>query len=193
MSTLLEALRKTTSEQHTAIHHHPLLVSCQKQRLNKKQYSHLLKAFYTPWMMLLSAIDKVPVAALKPRLVQRAQALENDLANLSISISATHTRTKPLIMTERECLGACYVLVGSSLGANILVDSIKASLPTAPISYFSCSPKEAGWPILASHLGSLTPQRRDDACVAAHYFFQIVYAELSEHRCLTGGVSSELP
>ena len=84
MESLLDTLRQKTSKLHHALHVHPVLKSCQEGTMSKSEYIYLLKAFYSPWKILIPAIDLVPVEALKPKLRKRATAIQDDLKKLNI-------------------------------------------------------------------------------------------------------------
>ena len=89
MESLLDTLRQKTSKLHHALHVHPVLKSCQEGTMSKSEYIHLLKAFYSPWKILIPAIDLVPVEALKPKLRKRATAIQDDLKKLNVCLLYT--------------------------------------------------------------------------------------------------------
>ena len=179
MLDLLTALRRATDDAHQALHAHPLLVACLADRLDEGGYRRMLQAFYAPWQTFLPRVGAVPLRALQPGLIHRAQALRADLTTLGIDPPTAEEPGHKLPAGEDALLGACYVLVGSSLGATLLRAHVKAALPTAPHAYFSISPREAGWPLLLAHLRTLAARHHPTALPAANGVFQHIQTALS--------------
>ncbi len=179
MQNLLTALRHETSHIHNALHDHPVLKSCIEGMMNKEEYKHLLKAFYSPWKLVLPEISRVPIESLKPPLERRGQAIYNDLMQLEADPRPKHILRPNAEIDQGRLLGMCYVLIGSSMGAQDLVLSIKESVSDVPTSYLSISPKEAGWPILVSKLKELKDTDYPNACEEAVKTFKSIYENLS--------------
>lgn len=177
--SLLSALRRETSQVHHALHRHPLLVACQEQRLDRAGYTRMLAAFWTAWVTLVDGLAFVPVVGLTPRLALRADALRSDLSALGVDTTTLESSKSLAIRNQAQALGASYVLVGSSLGARQLCQSVASTLDDAPNAYLSVSPKAAGWPILVSYLRSLRAAGSSDALSMAKASFRSIEIELS--------------
>lgn len=184
MESLLDTLRHKTTKLHQALHVHPVLKSCQEGTMSKPEYIHLLKAFYSPWKLLIPAIDLVPLEALKPKLRKRAAAIRDDLKKLKVDQDIFDPIIPNPILTKEALLGICYVLIGSSMGAGMLSAKIKASLNDVPVSYLSMSPKDAGWPELVTELRGLESKGYTSASTAACAAFELIGEELTikKHR-----------
>ena len=180
MKSLLDAMREETTQLHRALHVHPLLLSCQKGTMNKEEYRHLLAAFYSPWKLLIPAIDLVPIRSLIPKLHHRAQAIHDDLDKLHVDQVILDSRSLNTIPGQAEILGMCYVLIGSSMGASMLSTKIKETLHDVPVSYLSMTPKEAGWPELLGELRSIDALDYADATKSACDTFELMGKELSK-------------
>lgn len=179
MSNLLEKLREETRDLHIALHVHPVLKLCQQQQMNKESYIRLLKAFYSPWKLIVPSISSFPIEALRPKLLLRAEAIQDDLLNLNVDITVFSAINEKML-DEQELLGMAYVVVGSSMGASMLSASILASLGNVPISYLSMTPKKAGWPELSATLRNNNTADHSVATSAAVSTFSLIQTQLSK-------------
>lgn len=178
MSNLLDNLRKETNTMHMALHVHPVLRLCQKKRMDRAGYIRLLKAFYSPWKLIVPSISSFPIEALRSKLLLRADAIQDDLLSMNVDLTLHSAATKN-VLNEEEMLGIAYVIIGSSMGAAMLSDSIVAALGNVPISYLSMSPKKAGWPELSLELRSLSTEKFPQTAHAAKKTFDLIHKELS--------------
>ena len=176
--TLLNALRTETSEVHTALHLHPIMLACQEKRITLSEYHHMLRAFQAPWLMLSSCISEFPIQNLKAFLKTRADTLNNDIEQLETETAPNTTKTTHLSSSQDSLLGIAYVLVGSSMGASLLRKCLHAALPDAPMRYMSMTAQESGWPLLATELGELETHTFPGACKAASDTFAFVNQQL---------------
>lgn len=180
MENLLSKLRQETTAIHVELHEHPLLKSCQEGTMTRKDYVHLLKAFYAPWKILTPRIESVPIIAIRSKLLMRAEAIQNDLVALGVDQQITELGEKNDVYSQQELLGMCYVVIGSSMGAAVLSKSIKATFnENIPASYLSMTSKEAGWPELAAELRILDAKEYSEAPKAALDTFKLIHSELT--------------
>ena len=201
MANLLEALRQHTTDIHQAMHRHPLLEACVAKRLDQQGYRHLLRAFYTPWVAVAPHIATLAIPALKAGLNLRLKALREDLIALGVDIervdvervdvkdvelepvavqAAEANAPSPIFNTPDQYLGACYVLVGSTLGATTLKECVHHTNSALPLGYLSVTPQQAGWPPLVAHLKAMPAGAHPEVCTAAQQTFQMIYSQLGE-------------
>lgn len=179
MRTLLEALRAETGPLHQALHHHPVMRACQQGGLDRGGYVRMLRAFDRSWSGLRPQIASVPWAPLRSALQGRARALRDDLEALDGVEAVEADAVVDLVPDPGAWLGESYVLVGSSLGARQLQDSVRGALGAdVPMSYLSMSPRAAGWPRLVARLRSLSAVDYPHACAAACRTFEAIQAAL---------------
>lgn len=183
MSNLLEALRQETRDIHTALHENPILKACQENKLSLSEYVHMLTAFYEPWKKIIPSIEHVPIDDLKPLLVHRHQLLYSDLKALNVDEEILAPEETP-VLNQDELLGACYVVIGSSMGATQLSQNVKTALGNQPISYLSMSPKEAGWPLLSGFIKSRDTSDFPETSSYAREVFELIQTELSDVGCV---------
>jgi heme oxygenase len=97
----------------------------------------------------------------------RWQALESDLAALDLDPPPTLTVTPAA--SRAEALGMAYVLEGSRLGSTLLLERIRAGLPTA---YLSGGNERAPWQLLLASLETIDRSDVPAAIAGAHTAFR---------------------
>ena len=112
-------------------------------QLSQSEYLKMLIAFLSPWQSLMPFLKQLPEKSLQSCLENKFKALENDIKVLSPNelpeipfIDIKHSNE-----TIDSVLGYCYVVVGSSLGAQVLSEKVNMALPGAPKAYLFSFPR----------------------------------------------------
>lgn len=181
-SGLRRAIAASTRERHERLHVHPLFARLLGPALDPADYGAALEVFRAAFGGLESIRSRLGVW---PRfsLARQVEALGLDLQQLELErrecLSTSHDTAHDTHVALRDadaCLGALYVLHGSSFGAQVLRDAIARSLPSAPRAFLGLRPDPGAWAALTEELAR---PERSEASVAglfegAHAMFAFV-------------------
>lgn len=144
-SSLHQHLREATRAPHRFLDHHPLLAPLVHPNLDRTQYSHALCALYGIHAPLEATItiflERHPgLLEYAPR--RKLPALRADIAELGLSPEACMMATGlqgRVLRSIPELIGTLYTLEGSTMGARVIANHLRAQEASQhfPLRFFS--------------------------------------------------------
>ncbi|WP_169726049.1 biliverdin-producing heme oxygenase [Aestuariibacter salexigens] len=147
--TILTALRTETSALHHAIEsQYPMSVFAQSD-FTTQEYACVLRCLLRWYDAVLppsrAGLSGTPFAALLDD--ELSQFLVKDLQMLGQFTRLSTLQKAPLVMNTWHCIGACYVILGSSLGSAYILKRInvwnKKQPNPLPVAFYSANKQQS--------------------------------------------------
>ena len=156
MIALLSQLRQATAQVHERMHEHPFMLATFGDAWSRPRYAHFLRAMAPPWRALEDALH-APASPLITQLAglisPRHALICGDLTALGEPLPAAPSGSAAL--REGEVLGLAYTMVGSSMGARLLLKAVRERDALAPTRYFEGPGAPSDWPPLRHLLAAV--------------------------------------
>ncbi|HEY0676730.1 MAG TPA: biliverdin-producing heme oxygenase [Chitinophagaceae bacterium] len=133
---IAENLKEATNESHAALE--KLVIAKIRQTNSSDRYLHLLEMFYGFYKpveeQIDSHIDRAHFTDYSQR--RKSEALLQDMHNLEAGSRLMLCQDLPSISDSVSCLGALYVLEGSTLGGSVISKLLKKELGDEAPEFF---------------------------------------------------------
>lgn len=189
-ANVMSRLREETRAEHRAAERQPFARAMMRRELELQPFGEHLWAYrflYTALIEALEACEGPEVDAVWHHRLDRRPHLDRDLEHLGVERPASLGRWEMEVEDEVQALaerggaallGALYVLEGSALGAQIIVDRLAGSVPEEALHYYRGYAEEtrALWAGFCRRMAAtiVAPGDQDDCVHGAERGFALV-------------------